>query len=277
MARSISWHPRLAEIHRQVSESARTPYTRDEIEKLFRVKKAAAKQLVQLMPRFEQQNSAVVEREDLLDFIGQCIDAEDLSSHLEAIRHSPPRPRRRKLRVFVPRDFRAGDHESLTPDIRFSRNEVNILFSTAQDLLSKMFQLLSVLEDQEFQRRYCDPPVPTLQQRSASAEKESIALETRYCSKMVAARKAAADGDQRTFAARLQEASAISAEIRAAWAKEGLPPLPADDYLFLADAALAVLSPAPPVPASARIEPQASNAPPAAVPTPLRELEDKCA
>lgn len=272
MARPITWYRRLAEIHRQVSESSRTPYTREEIATLFRVKKESAKKLVQLMPRFEQQNSAVVEREDLLDFVNQCIDAEDLSAHLDAIRKSPPRPRRRKLRVFVPRDFRAGAHETVGADIRFSRNELNILFSDAQDLGSKVFQVLTVLEDQEFQRRYCDAPPQTPKQRSMSAEKQSITLETRYCSKLVAARKAAAEGDKQTFAARLREASALSAEIRA-----GLPALSPDDYLFLADATLAVLSPPPPAPASVQTVLPASSAPPAAVPTPLPEREDKCA
>lgn len=277
MARSISWHPRLAEIHRQVSESPRTPYTRDDIARIFRLGLASAKQLVQLMPRYEQQNSAVVEREDLLDFINQCIDAEDISAHLEAIRQSPPKPRRRKLRVHVPRDFRAGDAGTFSPDIRVSRNELNILFTDAEDLGAKMYQVLTVLEDKVFQLRYCDPPKPTPQQMRARCEKQMISLETRYCNKLFAARNAAAEEDQVTFAARLREASALSAEIRAERAANGLPPPHEDNYLFMADAALAVLSPPPAAPSAAQTAPPASSVPPAAVPAPLREPEDKCA
>lgn len=272
MARRISWYERLAEIHRQVSESPRTPYTRDDIRKLFHLRLASAKDLVRLMPRFEQQNSAVVEREDLLDFLGQCIDAEDLSTHIEAIRKSPPRPRRRKLHVFVPREFRPGDPDTFSGDIRFSRNEVNILFGDAQDLISKMYQILTVIEDQEFQRRYCDAPEPTPQQRSMSAEKQTVTLEARYCAKLIAARKASAEGDKRAFAARLSEASDISIQIRS-----GLPPLPADDYLFTAEQALAVLSGSAPVPSSVRIALPASSAPPGAVTAPRQERGDKCA
>jgi hypothetical protein len=273
MARKISWHKRLTEMHRQVTESPRTPYTRDDLKRLFDLKNASILELIQLMPRFEQQNSAVVEREDLLEFLNACIDAEDLSAHLDAIRKSPPRPRRRKLRVFVPADIAAGaDPETWSPHINFSRNELQILYSTAEDLVSKMFQILSIVEDQEFQRRYCDPPESTPQQKRASVEKRVLTLEERYCAKMIAARKAAAESDQRTFAARLAEASAISAELRAA-----LPPLPPDDYLFLADATLAVLSPPPPAQPSAQTALPASSARPAAVPTPLPGREDKCA
>lgn len=277
MARKISWHPRLAEIHRQVSESPRTPYTRDDIKRIFHLGLASAKDLVKLMPRFEQQNSAVVEREDLLDFVNQCIDAEDISAHLEALRQSPPKPRRRKLRVHVPRDFRAGDPESLSRDIHFSRNEVRILFSTRSDLVSKWYQIMTVLEDQEVERRYCDPPELTPRQVNMRAEKQLITLETRYYGKLNAARKAAAEGDERTFAARLHEASSLSAEIRAALAKDGLPPPPAGDSLFTADEVLAVLSPPPPAAASAQTAPPASSLPPAAAPTPLPAPVDKCA
>lgn len=277
MARSQSWYPRLAEIHRQVTDSPRTPYTREEIGKLFRLKKAAAKELVQLMPRFEQQNSAVVERMDLLDFVNGCIDTDDLGAHLDAIRQSPPLPRRRKLRVFVPREFHAGNPETLSTDIRFSRNEFNVLFSDAEDAYSKIYQIITVLEDQEFQRRYCDPPVQTPQQRSMSAEKQTITLEMRYCAKLIAARKAAAEGDEQTFAERLHEASKISAKIRYDRVREGLPPPDKDNYLFTADEVLAVLSPAPPALPAVQTEPLASRPLPAAVPIPPQELEDRSA
>ena len=64
MPRSISWQPRLREIHRQVSDSPRTPYARADIERLFKIGVDAANKLMQLMPRIQQGNAAVVEREE---------------------------------------------------------------------------------------------------------------------------------------------------------------------------------------------------------------------
>ena len=41
------------------------------------LKLAAAKALTALMPRIEQGNAVVVEREDLIAWISACIEAED--------------------------------------------------------------------------------------------------------------------------------------------------------------------------------------------------------
>ena len=157
MPRPISWQPRLREIHRLVSESPRDPYHRADLEKLFRVKERAAQSLLEQMPRQNVGSSIVVERVDLLDFLNCATDAEDLPAFLAQLRAKPPKPRRRKLRAYVPRDFQPGNLRSLALTIRMRRGHIELLFDTLEQLVSQLHQLATVVETPEFERRFCRP------------------------------------------------------------------------------------------------------------------------
>ena len=153
MPRPISWQTRLNEIHRLVSESPRDPYHRADLEKLFRVGDRAAQKLLALLPKQTIGSSLVVERVDLLEFLGQATDAEDLGRFLAELRSNPPKPRRRKLRFHIPRDFQPGVLSKLSRDIWLRRGEVTIHFGTLEELARRIYDLLTVLELPEFERR----------------------------------------------------------------------------------------------------------------------------
>lgn len=70
------------EAAREVSESSRALWHREDLEKLFGLEERAARQLMTLMRRTATGSIHVVERESLLDFLAGAIDAEDLSAHL---------------------------------------------------------------------------------------------------------------------------------------------------------------------------------------------------
>ena len=174
MTRPISWQTRLAEIHRLVNESPRDPYHRADLEKLFRVKRVAAHSLLKLMPRQSIGTNTVVERADLLDFLGEATDAEDLGRFLETRRAAPPKPRRRKLRTFVPRDFEPGNLRTMSQLIRMRRGEITLLFESAEDLVSQLHQLATVVEQAEFERRFCRPPALSAEAGAAQREVDQL-------------------------------------------------------------------------------------------------------
>ena len=72
-----------------MTESPRSPYAREDVEKLFGVGASAAIKLIGLMPRVAVGNTQVVERAGLLEFLGSAIDAEDLEDYLNQLRSDP--------------------------------------------------------------------------------------------------------------------------------------------------------------------------------------------
>lgn len=194
MARTISWQSRLSDMHRRVNESPRSPYHRQDIERLFDVQTPTAKKLIALMGRTAIGNSLVVEREHLLEFLAQAIDAEDLPAYLEQLRKDPPRVSRRKVRMAIPREFQEGNLQTLSrSQVWLERGRLEITFTTLDDLTSKLHQLMHVLPDPAFERRYCERPVeapPTAEELLQAQDMKRIQAETKAIHKVESTREA---------------------------------------------------------------------------------------
>lgn len=212
-------------MHRQVSESARTPYSAGDLASLFHVGRETMKKLVQLMPRTAQGNAAVVEREHLLAWLNSAMDAEDLSAHLQQLRKDPPRPSRRKLRVFVPRDGARVELQSLkTHLIWLKRGKLEMDYTTLDDFWAKMLLLAHAAAEADFERRFCDPPAPQQRTPLQQAEDEDLTYlrqHRKLCRVADAMAMASACGD-RSRARRLQKIeAAIYARLEAFCASTG--------------------------------------------------------
>lgn len=223
MARPISWQSDLANIHRRVSESPRSPYSREDLEKLFGIGTSAAKKLMPLMVRTRMGNIEVVEREHLKDFLGGAIDAEDLPSYLEALRKNPPRASRRKLRLSIPREYQEGNLQTLSrTQVWLERGSIEIKFTTLDDLTGKLLQLMNVLPDPEFERRYCERaivPAPTPEELLQAQDVKRIQAETKVLHKIESIRHALdlrqlalEDGNEDDADMKLQIAELLRAE-----------------------------------------------------------------
>lgn len=159
MARPISWQSNLAELHRRVQDSPRSLYGREDLERLFDVRRTAAQSLLELMPRLVLGNGIVVEREALIQWLAMAIDAEDLGEHLAELRKNPPKPSRRKLRISLPRQLEDGNLQSIDRwNIELRRGKITLHFTTLDDLCGKLIQLSKVIDTPEFERRFCDAP-----------------------------------------------------------------------------------------------------------------------
>ena len=214
MPRPILWQNRLREIERSVSESARTPYARADLESLFRVKERKAQMLLGLMRRHTVGRDSVVEREDLLTFLRGAAEAADLSAHLAALRANPPKPVRRKLRIFQPSDFdRIDVVRSLRKhEVFVERNSVEILFSTLDDFASKLMLLINSIEDADFEKLYCDPPPvkPSIDR----TEKLLVDAQTHFLHRIRCVQMAISQDNPELAATFRQEAAQAMAEVR---------------------------------------------------------------
>lgn len=192
MARTISWQSRLSEMHRRVNESPRSPYHRQDIERLFDVQTPTAKKLISLMGRTAIGNSLVVEREHLLTFLAQAIDAEDLGIYLAQLKKDPPRVSRRKVRMAIPREFQEGNLQTLSrAQVWLERGRLEISFTTLDDLTAKLHQLMHVLPDPAFERKYCERVVeapPTAEELLQAQDVKRIQAETKVLHKIEALR-----------------------------------------------------------------------------------------
>lgn len=194
MPRPISWQSDLNELHRRVSDSPRSLYAREDLERLFGVQERAAQRLLGLMPRVRQANSVVVEREALLEFLRQAKAAEDLGAFLTALRRHPPQPSRRKLRLALPAQLEAGNLQSIDRwSIELRRGRITLHFTTLDDVVAKLYQLAKVIDAPEFERRFCDPPAapPSSElQLQLQAEAAMIRAHNRFFVKTAAAAQA---------------------------------------------------------------------------------------
>lgn len=199
-------------------DSSRTPLARADLQRLFRLGPDATLRLMALIPRTQHAGALVVEREHLLAWIESAREAPDLSEHLEALRQDPPRPSRRRLRLFVPTDFVQGELRPLSAHgIWLKRGSLEMKFTTLDDLASRLQILLGSIESPDFERRYCQPPETVALNEKAQrdrAELQRIRLEDRYLVKVHAARKAI-EQDQPEIAELLRtEAEALLAQLR---------------------------------------------------------------
>lgn len=289
MPRPISWQSDLVNIHRKVAESPRSPYNREDLQKLFGVGPSAAVKLMGLMPRMAMANLQVVERAGLLEFLGGALDAEDLRAYLEALRKDPPSVTRRKLRMAIPRDFQPGDHKTLPDDVQLWRGELGIRFTTLDDLAGKLYQLMRALEAPDFERKFCQRAAaaePTAEEKAQAQDADRIRAETKLLHKVASIEKASehrqryeTEGPDRAvemidlvIGSLRKEAQQALTAVEALHAAIGITQ---SDVVCRSRAKLASLF------ADASACPQtawpASSFPPGAEPSPLRALEDRSA
>jgi hypothetical protein len=86
MPRPVSWLPRLHEITRAVTGSARSHYDRRDLEKLFELQPRAAQKMLEMLPTVQVGTSRLVDREVLANFLEGVRDADNTETYLEQTR-----------------------------------------------------------------------------------------------------------------------------------------------------------------------------------------------
>jgi hypothetical protein len=137
MPRPISWLPRLHEITKTVTNSVRSHYDRQDIEKLF-----------ELLPSVQVGTSRLLDREVLADFLGRVRDTEDTGRLFDKLRDEKAAVSKRRLRSLVRRDLDPISITSLPDSLILSRGRLEVNFETVEQLAECMLMLARVLESE---------------------------------------------------------------------------------------------------------------------------------
>jgi hypothetical protein len=173
MARTVSWFPRLPALARSVSESARSHYASNDLERLFEVQPRSAQMLMNLLPTVRIGKSLLVERETLAGFLARLAAAEDPALELAAMRTAgrPPVVRRR-LRELIQKDVDVNV-TVLPANVSLEPGALAVRFDTVEELADSLWRLATLLEQdlEGFARRY-EPVRETDSAEAAEEEKE---------------------------------------------------------------------------------------------------------
>jgi hypothetical protein len=180
MARPITWLSRAREIRLSVAASVRSHYTRRELETIFQVQQSAAARLMEVLPTMRVGTGFLVEREAVLAFLDKVLQVEDVNALMVQLRAEKGAPVRRKMRSLVRRDLAPVGLTGLPETVKLERGRVELQFTTLDELVTDLFMLARMLDDdlEEFARVY-EPVRPV----TADNDKQEIqqlfkALET---------------------------------------------------------------------------------------------------
>ena len=162
MPRPISWLPRIHSIRRSVSESVRSHYGRQDLERLFEVQPRSAQKLLELLPSVALGRARYVERAALGDFLDRIQKADNVPEALTQYKEERTAPRR-VLRELLLRDLPVADHASLPQNVLAEPGRITITFAKMEDLASALATLATILSDdfEGFTQLY-EPKMPVL-------------------------------------------------------------------------------------------------------------------
>jgi hypothetical protein len=156
MARPITWLPRLHEIRRSVDNSVRSHYTRTELEVLFQIQQGAASRLLEIVPTLKVNTGYLAEREGLLAFLDKVSETDDVTTLMRRLRAEKKAPSRRSVRSMVRRDTSPVSLAGMPDSLRVERGHLQIDFETMEELVTNLFMLARILDDdlEEFAHQY---------------------------------------------------------------------------------------------------------------------------
>jgi hypothetical protein len=149
MTRPISWLGRLHIIRATINASVRSHYARTDLQALFEVSERSALNLLDLFPTTRIGKSSLVERDALLHFIQQAIDADDVPALMSRMRaeKSRPKPNQHPAPNLVTVDQHPVQVDALDDTITLARGELHIRFGTVEGLANSLYLLSRVLRD----------------------------------------------------------------------------------------------------------------------------------
>ena len=148
MARPPSWLPRLHEIRRAVANSVRSHYDRRDLERLFELQPRAAGKLLDLLPTVPVGTAHLVDRQVLAGFLDRVQQADDVRALFNQLRLEKGAASRRKIRSLVRRDVEPVDLTSLPDSITLRRGQMEVSFSSIEQLAETMLTLARILENE---------------------------------------------------------------------------------------------------------------------------------
>jgi len=149
MARTVSWRHQTDTILRRVQNSATESWTRQDLERVFEVKRATAQKLMRAIGEVSNVGGTyVVPRSAILRYLEEIAGATDLTAaHRERVQLAEPPPRPRSLRLTLPEDLRSVMLRDLPHDISLGPGKIEIRGETPYAVFQNLYRLILAMEN----------------------------------------------------------------------------------------------------------------------------------
>lgn len=163
MPRPVKWARDLHAIRERAANASTETWSRVDLENLFGVGRATAQTLARAIGEVNSVAGAhFVDRSSLVDFLDKMIAAPSVEDGLrDRLVQAPSPPRRRPLKVSLPRDLQTVTARDLPPHIRISTGLLTIEASEMEQLLESLVLLARILEcDSDGTQKLLEPSKP---------------------------------------------------------------------------------------------------------------------
>lgn len=145
MARPVSWLQQIPRIKRTLNQTQQSDFGRTDLQDLFDLRERAAAELMELLPRTMLWGSFAVKREELLRFLDEVLEAEDVPGLFARRRAEHKNPLRKRPRQLIRRDTGVADAAALGPWL--TRGRMEIRFDTAQQLFDALWRVAMAMQE----------------------------------------------------------------------------------------------------------------------------------
>ena len=161
MPRPIPWSRDLHLLHEKVVHSRTETWSRQDIERLFGIRRVSAQNLLKAIGNVQTVGAAhFVDRSSLLSFLDAMIAADSVESALQqrlAAAEPPPRPK--ALRVSLPEDLRRAMLPDLPANVSLSPGRIEITANSAIGMVESLYALAMVMQnDLDRWQKAIEPP-----------------------------------------------------------------------------------------------------------------------
>ena len=162
MARPPTWLQEIPRIKRTLSGTQQSHFGRAHVADLFGLKDGAAGDLMELLPRMAWCGAHGTTREELLRFVDEVLEADDVPALFARRREENKNASRRRPRVLVPTNRLGQGLASLPATVTLTRGRLTVDFRELAELVEALAIVASNLEGDaewaEFKALY--EPVP---------------------------------------------------------------------------------------------------------------------
>ena len=163
MPRPVLWSRDLHSLRERAARSRTETWSRADLEHLFGVSRASAKNLIKAIGNVQTVGGAhFVDRASLLGFLNDMIVADSVEGALQQrLARAEPAPRPKALQVSLPEDLRHAMLPDLPGNVTLSTGRIEITADTAVGMVESLFALAMVMQnDLERWQKAIEPPPP---------------------------------------------------------------------------------------------------------------------
>ncbi len=149
MPRPVQWSRDLQPIRERAQRSRTETWSRQDIEHLFGVSRASAKNLVKAIGGIQTVGAAhFVDRSSLLAFLDEMVAAESVEAALQMrLLEADPVPRPKALRVALPDDLRHAMLPDLPGNVTLEPGRIEITAESAEAMVESLFSLAIIMQN----------------------------------------------------------------------------------------------------------------------------------